>query len=224
MTLVISFGLMFIMGLLLMPVFEPSLEVFEHTDGFAFGLLIGGFILSGLAYTDLSNSLRRYSYLTLPVSNLERFLCMWLLTSLGWIVLYTIIFSFYTVFANALGHALFSHITFVAFQPLGEHALNTMKYYFVLHGIFLVGAAHFKGYVFPKTLFTLILFAMFCGLIAYFFMADLMQGDADCLSDSDDFENMSIYKYWLVLKWIFWWLLAPICWLATYMGLKEKEA
>ena len=161
MTLIITFGFLFFVGLLLAPVINPGMVVYEHSAQYAFTLLAGGFILSSLAFRDLGNNLRRYNYLTLPVSAFEKFLSMWLLSSFGWILLYTLIYTIYTVFANTIGQLLFHDIAFETFNPFGPFAFKFMRFYFVLHGIFLAGAAHFKGYPFPKTLLTLIIFVAF---------------------------------------------------------------
>ncbi len=221
MTLVIIFGFLFFMGLLLTPLIDPSLVVYENSIPFAITLLAGGFILSSLGFRDLNSTLRRYRYLTLPVSTFEKFLSIWLLTSVGWIVMYTILYTLYTLFANTVGQLLYSQLTFETFDPLGPFAFKFMKFYFVLHGIFLAGAAHFKGYAFPKTLLTLILFGAVCGLITYFIMKDMFNFEP--ASDSDLFTGMAVYQIWLVIQWIFWWLLAPLCWVITYLGLKEQE-
>lgn len=96
-----------------------------------------------------------------------------------------------------------------------------MKFYFVLQGIFLAGAAYFKGYSFPKTLLTLVLFGAVCGGIAYLIMKDMF--DIECVSDPDLFIGMPAYQIWIAVQWIFWLLLAPLCWVIAYLGLKEQE-
>jgi hypothetical protein len=226
MTLEIAFGLHFFVGLLLETIMEENKIIHEYNTGYAFTLILGGFVLSSLAFSDLSNSLKRYSYLTLPVSTLEKFLCMWLLTTVGWVVLYTILFTIYTLIASAIGHVLFSYMTFQPFEPLNVFATDTMRYYFVLQGIFLAGAVHFKGYAFPKTLFLLVLFAIVCGIIAYFFMADLFQSDTgtECTMESNFLIGTPVHQFWIVIKWLFWWVLAPLCWIVTYLGLRDREA
>lgn len=221
MTLVIIFGFLFFVGLLLSPIIDPGLAVYEHSTPFAITLLAGGFILSSLAYRDLGNTLRRYRYLTLPVSSFEKLLSMWLLTSIGWIVLYTVIYTLYTFFANTIGQLIYSELTYKTFDPFDPFAFKFIRIYFVLHGIFLAGAAHFKGYVFPKTLLTVILYGAVCGLITYFIMKDMFNFEPS--SDQCMLEGMPVYQLWLTIQWLFWWLLAPLCWVITYLGLKEQE-
>ncbi len=223
MTFVITFGMLFIIGLLFSIVVEPNLVVFEHSGSYVFTLLTGGFILSSLAFNDLANDLKRFRFLTLPVSAFERFFCMWLLTSVGWVILFTITYTLYTVFANIIGPIIFRQIEFVAFKPWNELVMNSILYYFALQGIFLVGAAKFKGYVFPKTLFTLILFTIVSAFIIYFVMSDMFEFDTELFNDPKTFEGMPIHKIWLALKWMFWWILAPLSWVVTYLALKEKE-
>jgi len=223
MTLVIAFGLHFFIDLLLSPILEPSRVVYEHNSNYAFSLILGGLILSSLAFHDLSNTLRRHRYLTLPASNLEKFGSMWLLTTLGWAIGFTIIYTLYTVGANFIGPFLLGYMDFQPFNPLGEFPLTAMRYYLVTQGIFLVGATHFKGYVFPKTLFTLILFAAVCGFIAYLITSGSFPADDKEDLGTEYLEGTMVDQMWEGLQWMFWWVLAPACWVITYLGLKEKE-
>ena len=223
MTIVIALGLHFFIDLLLSPVLSPNRVIYEHSQNYSFSLILGGLILSSLAFNDLSNTLRRYHYLTLPASNLEKFTSMWLLTTVGWIIGFTIIYTLYTMVANIIGALLFSYMDFRAYDPLNRFSINAVQYYFVLQGVFLVGATHFKGYVFPKTLFTLILFAAVCGFIGYFIMSDLFHTDSEGDSSMEFLDGTIVQQMWLVLQWMFWWILAPLCWVITYLGLKDKE-
>ncbi|WP_422358808.1 hypothetical protein [Reichenbachiella sp.] len=220
----ITFGMLFFVGLLMSIIVEDSMVFFEHTRGYAFTLIIGGFVLSSLAFNDLSHSLKSSNYLTLPTSTFEKFLSMWLLTSVGWIVFFSFTYYLYTVFvANPIGTMIDANMRFEDFDPLSDFALSVMQYYFVLQGLFLVGASHFNGYVFPKTIFTVILVAIVAGTTFYFIMGDLMQDDQECLSDNNPYVDKPIYKIWLLAQWAFWWLLAPFCWVVTYLGLKDRE-
>jgi hypothetical protein len=220
---VIIFGLLFFGGLLLECAIERK-EIFDgHSSNYVFHLMIGGFILSSLAFNDLSDTLKRYRYLTLPASTFEKFFCMWLLTSVGWITVFTITYTIYTVIANAIGGVLYSHMTFLPFDPLAISSLTTMKSYFVLHGIFLVGAAYFKGYVFPKTVFALILFFTVSVILAYFIMGEEFLNHDCGVGECAVLNEMTSHNVSVALQWIFWWVLAPVCWINTYLGLKEQE-
>lgn len=221
----ISFGFLFFVGFLFSTAIDQSIIVYSHQEGYAFIMLIGGFVMSSLAFGELGGSLKRYNYLMLPVSALERFLSMWLLTSIGWILLFTAAFMLYTIIANHIGAFLFRGVTFLPFDPFGEFAITVAKYYFVTHGIFMVGAVHFRGYVLPKTLFSIILLAMLMGAIGYLMMSN---GPVDaemeaCISETEILDGMPTHRFWQVVVWLFWWVLAPLCWLITYLGIKEQE-
>lgn len=222
-TFALVFGLLFVLGFILAIVFDADLSVYSHAGTFAFSLITGGFILSSLAFNDLSNTLKRYRYLTLPASGFEKFLSMWLLTSVGWIVVYTLAYFIYAALANALGSVVFRSIIFLPFEPFGHISVQAAKYYFVLQGIFLAGATTFKGYVFPKTLLSLVLFALACGLVFYLVLADMFTLDEDYFTKDNALLQMPVYRFWQFAVWLFWWILAPLGWVIGYMGLKEKE-
>ncbi|MBV6640950.1 MAG: hypothetical protein KI791_09535 [Cyclobacteriaceae bacterium] len=223
MALVIIFGLSFFLGMIVDLAIEPLTTSFDHYENYAFSLLIGGFILSSLAFHGLRNTLTRYQYLMEPVSAFERVLCMWLLSSLGWIFVFTLTFTFYTLFANTVGQLLFSHVKFNAFNPFSDQAFVTMKYYIVCQGVFLAGAAYFRGYVFPKLLILLIAIAFIALIITYSIMHDVMLADYDT-GEECNLETMPDVKtVWTGAKFFFWWLLAPISWVLTYLGLKDQE-
>jgi hypothetical protein len=55
----------------------------------------------------------------------------------------------------------------------------------------------------------------------YFILKGLF--DFDIGSDPDPFAGMASGQIWNILQWMFWWLLAPLSWVITYLGLKEQE-
>ena len=226
---VITFGMLFFAGLLLGLVIEKHVIVFQHEAGYAFSLLTGGYIVSSLAFNDLGNTLKRYKYLMLPVSTLERFVCMWLLTTIGWVILYTIIYTLYSFAANAIGQLIFSKVNFTPFDPLQSFSFQVIRIYLITQGIFLVGAAHFRGYVFPKTLFVLILSAIVIGTITYFSLKEYFLADHYCEVTDDGnvdcglINSFMAHGVWNMAQWLFWWVLAPLTWVITYLGLKGQE-
>ena len=93
----------------------------------------------------------------------------------------------------------------------------------VFQGIFLVGAAYFKGYVFPKTLFALILFFSVAAFLGYFIMGDEFYNHDCGTGKCEVLHEIISHNASIIIQWIFWWVLAPVCWLNIYLGLKEKE-
>lgn len=224
MTMVIIFGVSFFMGMLMNLSLEPTMDVFDHREGFGFTLIIGGFVLSSLAFHGLRNSLNRYQYLMLPVSALERFLAMWLLTTIGWVIVFTVIFTVYTVLANFLGQLLFSHVKFAAFNPINIQSAAVTQYYLVTQGVFLAGAVKFRAYVFPRMLVVFTLLAIAVGTSGYMILKDVFLMDHYCEGgDCEIMDMMENHSIWEVAKVLFWWVLAPLSWLITYFGLKDQE-
>ena len=222
-TLDIAIGLLFI-GMFMDILFTPSLTVHDHNEAYAFTLTIGGFVLSSLAFNGLSSSLKRFSYLTLPVSTFERWLCMWLLTSIGWIVLYSTVFFVYTLIANSVGRVIYDFVEFRPFDPFSGEVATTVVTYFVLQGMFLVGATHFKAYVFPKTLFSIFTSAFVIGFILFMALKDIFLTEHECKGYECEYvDTMGMHWVWAAIKFSFWWILAPLSWVISYFGLKDKE-
>lgn len=223
-TLLITFGGLFLIDLLLLTQLGENGELYRHDENFALSLLVGGFLLSSLTFHDLSNSLNRSRYLNLPASNLEKFISMWLLSSIGWMVLFTLTYSLYTLLANRLGQVFFPQVTFIPFDPLGDYAANSLRSYIALQGLFLLGAVQFRGYVFPKTLLTLFLFVGLCIGIIYFVLVEVFTSEHVCTEDGCELvDAVQLHPIWEGLSWLFWWALAPLCWFTAYLGLKEQE-
>lgn len=221
-TLGIIYGLA-IIGLLVSVIFGGGNTSEDHANGYEFILLTSGFILTSLSMSDLSHSLRRYSYLTLPVSNLERFLSIWVLTSFGWIVAFTLTYVVFLTSSHALIHLLFQKTVFQPFYLFSGEVWNTLKTYMVFQGVFLVGAAHFKGYVIPKTLLALLGFAFVCGIVGYFILADLFPFDMEFQTEPFDYAQLTAYKAWMYFLQVLSIVLAPLCWVITYFSIKEQE-
>lgn len=221
---VVIFGLLFFVGFLPKIIFSRNEGTFAHDYNYVIALIIGGFFLSSLAFRDLTSTLRRYHYLTMPASSLEKFVSMWLLTSLGWLLSFTLIYTVYTWAANGIGTVLFSRITFLRFDPLEGIPLRAMKHYFIWQGVFLAGAVHFKGNVFPKTLFTLVIAALVLVGCTFLIMGDLFFSEHVCNDEYCEIvEKIGFHPLWSAIEIFFWWMLAPLCWGITYLGLKEKE-
>ncbi|RED94389.1 hypothetical protein [Marinoscillum furvescens] len=223
-TLAVTFGMLFFVGLLLDIYVDPTKVTFEHMENFTGSILLGGFVLSSMAFNELGNKLKAQHYLMVPVSALEKFIAMWLLTGLGWAVGYTLVFTLYTWVANVVGPVLFSYVSFRAFDPLGAETLLRIVVYLVLQGVFLIGSVRFKSYALPKTLLAILLVALVCGSCAFMIMKETFLTEHRCGNGECEYiTEMGKHPIWSVVKWMFWSVLGPVTWLVTYLGLKEQE-
>jgi hypothetical protein len=223
-TFVVTFGLLFLLGLLLSLAVEGNVKTFRHEENYVASMLIGGFVLTSIAFSDLTEPLRRSRYLALPASVFEKFAVMWLLTCVGWVLLFSVVYTAYSHVANPVAKMVFAHVTFEPFDPFGAIALETIKYYVVLHAIFFLGAAHFRGYAIAKTIFALVILGVVIGLVLYFSLGDIFLSDHDCDGNECELvDQMADHSLWAITKFGFWWLLAPSCWVLTFLGLKEQE-
>jgi hypothetical protein len=117
---------------------------------FPIALLGGGLIFTSAIFSDMHHPLQRFHYLTLPYSNLERFLSRYLLTG-PLFFLYVLVT--YTVFDNVaagLAEALFAARA-AAFPPFAEVVGWYTLAYFCLHSLMLTGAIYFRSYHLLKT-------------------------------------------------------------------------
>ena len=186
------------------------------TGTYFFLLYIGGFIVTGYAFSEMHDRRKSFQYLTLPCSNAERFLAKWLLTAviyaLGVLLLY-FLFSCLSVGINLL---LF-HRTISVFNLTQPALWIGLGKYIILQSIVLLGAAYFKKNVLLKTALSigclLIVVATLMLLIAWVFCPSCFFGGAF------DLISLSLHGAYF----LFWIVLAPLCWFVTYLRISDCE-
>jgi hypothetical protein len=182
---------------------------------YAFTLYIGGFILTSRSFKELHNSELAYHYLTLPCSNLERFLSKWLITSIGYALALVALVYLFTTMHTALIFVLW-HKAPVSTSIFDPTLWQTIGTYIVLHSMVFLGAVFFKRYCLLKT-------ALFLGCLML------------TLSYFVGYTTLHLYPYWVstavanfdpIVKLVsisFWFVLAPFCWAVTYVRISEYE-
>jgi len=150
-----------------------------HIIMFSQWLLLGGFIISSLAFYEFIKPTERQFYLQLPASNLEKFVSRWLLTGIGYTLGLVAYYWLFSHVANWIGTSFYNH-KFDAFTPFQGNNLIAIKSYLAAHTIFLAGAAAFKRFAFFKTLFAAIILLAIVALLSLtsfrIIMADLFDG------------------------------------------------
>ena len=121
-------------------------------------LLGGGLVLTSTIFADLHDPLQSARYLTLPCSNLERFVSRYLLTGP---LYYLYVLIGYAVFDWAA--AQISDATMgtraAAFAPFSPRMQEVTLWYFWFHALMFAGAIYFRSYALIKTALSGVLIA-----------------------------------------------------------------
>jgi len=132
---------------------------------YPFYLLVSGFVLTSLSFTDMNRSDNKLFYLTLPSSTLEKFISRWLITGPGFAILFTLLYWFATSVALSLGITIFDFnigaFNFFAY----EHPL-IFQVYLAVQTLFLLGAVYFRKFAIFKTALSTVLFAASLAIIS----------------------------------------------------------
>ena len=110
-----------------------------HMMMFSQWLLIGGFIISSLAFYEFIKPTERQFYLQLPASNYEKFVSRWLLTGIVYTLGLILYYWLFSHVANWIGTSFYNY-KFDAFTPFRGKSLIAIKSYLAAHTIFLAGA------------------------------------------------------------------------------------
>jgi len=180
-------------------------------------LVIVGLVLTVRECQRLHQHHLAYQYFLLPISNLERFLLIWLVTA----VLFPLILVF-TIYAISWVKALlnlyfFSHPLHPV-DPWQWFVWRDVLKYIVVQSVFLLGAIYFKRYAVMKMAFALACF------FSTLFILTLAAAYVTC-------PTCQLLPHWTnalihvapFLYFCFWVLLAPACLVMSYVRLSECE-
>lgn len=135
-----------------------------HGSLFLNFLLIGGYVVSSVAFTQMHEPTKGIHYMMLPGSTVEKYLARLLLTSIGWSALVLVVYTAATVVATAIATPIFSQTPGV-FLPIGREVWSGVASYLVSQSIFLFGSIYFKKTAFFKTVLVVWATAMVLGLV-----------------------------------------------------------
>lgn len=210
---------------------------FSHFLNFSVTLFIAGYIMAARAFIDIHDKSRAYEWFMLPASILEKFLTRLIITSLGWAVLFTIIYSVASLFGETMNLIIFGY-RHVLFNPFSERVLLAVLQYLITQSVFLFGAVYFRKNHFIKTLLAILIvgigFLLVCLLVWRIFFSSyfpwLFNGNGyEGLTMSLDWESF-VYEgekilnaFGRVIRVVYYLLFAPFFWLLSYLRITETE-
>ena len=117
---------------------------------FSVALIGGGLSFTSTIFADLHDPLQRSYFLTLPCSNLERFLSRYVLSAPLFYVYVLVVYAVFDWVAALLANAVIG-IRPAAFAPFEPWMLQVTLTYFVLHALMFGGAIYFRSHALIKT-------------------------------------------------------------------------
>ncbi len=206
-------------------------EKIDLTQFYLIGLFLTGIFISGMAFTDFRSKERAMSYLTIPASLLEKFLSILFLTTIGFIVSFTVIFFVFNGIAIIAGLAFFDlEVNFINLFTL--EVWKTLSAYIVIQSLFLAGAATFRKVPLFFTILIMfiggIIMSTYLGILSYSLFNEFNEASnsdfgifslktKDFRYNAEDETALKYFKYFINYA------TAPIFWVVTYLKLKEKE-
>lgn len=208
-----------------------------HEGFFPMVLMIGGIIVTSLAFIDLHLPEKSQAYLMLPVSAADRVIERVLTTNLFFVLAVSLAYGLFSLVAAGLGELLIGR-SFGLYLPVSGEGLEAIKGYALLHAIFLFGAVYFRRKNLLKTLLSLAVLGM---AFAFFsaFLAWIAFGDYRDMAAAGLFSGMAIDDGLVasqmmrfadlartlsrILRFFFTYALTPILWVLTWLRLRETE-
>jgi len=199
-------------------------------------LFIGGFIATSMIFKELHLDGQSVFYLTLPGSNLEKFLSKLLVTSLGYAFGSLFFYTAVSSAAEGINRLIFGY-GHAFFNPFTGDVLQAVAAYLVTQAVFLVGSVYFRKLAFIKTnlylwLFSIVL-TVLAAVSAWIVFRDYAVGPRiglapyfQGLGGSGEMEAVlrpMAEKFLQVAKVLFWGAAAPVCWIIAYLRLRETE-
>ncbi|MBC9931071.1 hypothetical protein [Chitinophaga qingshengii] len=235
-------GILSIFGLLmaiptLMLVTDNAPHQLDDVIGFYyFGLFFGGLLFTSMAFSDFSAKEKGIHFMMLPASQFEKFITVFLITTIGYLVVFHLAAYAALVFMQQTCIIRNGTPLEMNWQFAEGGTIYIYFAYIFLHAVFMLGAVSFSRLAFIKTLVTLLLCLLGLYLLNTLFVWILFGSATD-----QPFQNLPfalvgtrggkfgtdvyvisekmIYGYAFIAKY----LLAPCIWTIAYFRLKDKE-
>jgi len=201
-----------------------------YGEFFPAAILVAGFIFASMSFNELHSKDQRHVYLSLPASNLEKFLSKLFLSTIGFASALTLMYWIFSLLISPLATYILG-TEFDAFNPFIGNAWLSIRLFLILQSIFLLGSVYFNHYAFVKTNGALLVFAIVSVAILYLLariiLAQYFEGWVFRPRNVVPSTYMEIFmedKGTRIAKFLLWFVLAPFMWVVAYFKLKEREA
>ncbi len=212
---------------------------FGHIDhGFYFEWFMGmlciwGTIVASFSFRELHNKTKNESYLLLPASALEKTIARILKISVffvTYLLLFTTLISLVTEGINLLAFGRYNSL----FNPFDQEVWICIGTFLVVQSMFFLGAAWFRTLHWFKTVLSVFVIGIGLGVLALIafriFFADFFiglfipsPGFFVAMGDFHSLHKDLCDTVCMVLKVLYFGVLAPFCWFVAWLRVKETQ-
>lgn len=187
------------------------------------GLFVAGVFASGMAFANFRNKEKTMNYLSLPASNFEKFISELLISTIGFVVVYTLVFYLFntTVMLVSKYYGIDTYIVNV----FETNNLKMFRMFFIMHSVLFAGAATFKKVPPLNTAFVLfitgIIILLYVSLLGWI-LSKTVETSTNVNIQIDDGIIMSS-NMMRIVRFAFFYLTAPVFWTVAFFKIKEKQ-
>lgn len=202
-------------------------------------LFVSGFIFTSRVFREIYTPVKSYTYVTLPGSPLEKYIERWVLSSIGYVIGTFVAYSVIVLASEGINRLLFGY-SHGLLNPAQKPFLIGVAVFLVLQGIFFAGAVFFKKHPLIKTLLMVALAAFVLMVIAlvtarlvipeYYEITartgtgmSALRELATLLGLTEEGLKTLGKTLWLALRILFWAVLAPCCWVFSFLKFRKIE-
>ncbi|GEP90496.1 hypothetical protein SAMN05660909_02832 [Chitinophaga terrae (ex Kim and Jung 2007)] len=205
------------------------------------GLILGGALVTSRAFSELGNKEKGIDFLMLPASQFEKFLTVFLFTTVGYLIIYHIGWFLTLGLIDVVQAMKYKDIKLARdYEYLSNYRYYWYVGYFFLQSVLLLGSTYFQKNTLIKTIPSMILVLVVIGLVHCFLILCLFGVDGDFYKRTLPFVmvgkqiygpyNSSYTEIYMIPTWlqdtylfIVKYLLSPCILVISYFRLKDKE-
>lgn len=200
-----------------------------HQGFFPTALFIFGFLLSAASFADIHHTQKNTAFFMLPASRLEKLTSRLLLTGILFVVISVIFYYLLNLLSIVLA-TIFGCGPFPVFHLFNREMLTVLLVYLITQSVFLFGSIYFKSHALMKTGLSLFALANVIGLFSLLVVRIVFYDFFNHMHAADNFMATDFLylkdigeTLLTILKYLFYFVLAPYFWVLSYIRLGEKE-
>ena len=186
-------------------------------------IFLMGLIITSTIFKELGAKTRGWFYMMLPANPLEKLLANWLISSVVYAVVASVVLVL-TSMVNSLFISLIFNEAFYIVNPFRMEFLKLLLHFCIIQSVFFLGAIYFEKNNFFKTLLAIVVFNMglmvIIGIVAKFILNSWGLTDVR-VKQSGNTDSLELIL--LAIRIGYYSLIVPFFLTVSYFRLKERE-